>query len=135
MADVGALAKCEGRICTGSFDGSIRVWGGTSLEHERTLRDEEDADDGVRSLAVWEWHLISGHASGAIRVWNVATGACDRKLQGHSRAVRFLAVSGARLVSGSGMSLKVWAMGAGETWPCWRKLVGHTDLVASLATW
>jgi hypothetical protein len=34
----------------GSGDGSIRVWGGASLEHERTLRDEEVA----------EGHLISG---------------------------------------------------------------------------
>jgi hypothetical protein len=34
----------------GSGDGSIRVWGGASLGHERTLRDEKFA----------EGHLISG---------------------------------------------------------------------------
>ena len=95
-----AVAECEGRMCSGSWDGSIRVWGGASLEHERTLRDEEHAEDVVFSLAAWEGHLISGHDSGAIRVWNVATGVCDRVLEGHTDAVSCLAVSGTGLVSG-----------------------------------
>jgi WD40 repeat protein len=123
-------------MCSGSRDGSIRVWGGASLEHERTLRDEEHAKDGVYSLAAWEGHLISGHGSGAMRVWNVATGVCDRLLEGHTRAVRCLAVSGTGLVSGSDdRSVKVWAMGAGASWACERTLVGHAHEVSSLATW
>jgi WD40 repeat protein len=66
----------------------------------------------------------------------VATGACDRKLKGHNRLVRCLAVSGTRLVSGSyDRSVKVWAMGAGASWPCERTLVGHTEPVFTLATW
>jgi WD40 repeat protein len=113
-------------MCSGSRDGSIRVWGGASLEHERTLRDEEHAEDCVCSLAAWEGRLISGHASGAIRVWNVATGACDRVLEGHTDAVKCLAVSGTRLVSGSDDSFfKVWAMGAGASWACERTLVSN----------
>ena len=131
-----AIAECAGRMCSGSEDGSIRVWGGATLEHERTLRDEEDEDDGVGSLAAWEGHIISGHVSGVIRVWNVATGVCDRVLEAHAGEVNCLAVSGTRLVSGSDdMSVKVWAMGAGASWPCERTLVGHADLVVSLATW
>jgi F-box and WD-40 domain protein 7 len=108
------------------------------MEHERTLRDEEDEEDSatVWILAAWEGHLISGHYSGVIKVWNVATGACDRKLVGHTRLVRCLAVSGTRLVSGSyDRSVKVWAMGAGASWPCERTLVGHTQPVFTLATW
>jgi hypothetical protein len=133
---VWAVVECEGRMCSGSRDGSIRVWGGASLEHERTLRDEEDAEDGVGSLAAWNGHLMSGHSSGAIRVWNVATGACDRVLEGHTDAVRCLAVSGTRLVSGSkDMSVRVWAMGPGASWTCERTLVGHADWVLALATW
>jgi WD40 repeat protein len=69
-------------------------------------------------------------------MWNLATGACDGKLEGHTGAVRCLAVSGTRLVSGSyDRSVKVWAMGAGASWPCERKLVGHTEPVTALATW
>jgi hypothetical protein len=134
--DVRAVVECEGRMCSGSEDGSIRVWGGASLEYERTLRDEEDAEDDVLSLAAWEGRLISGHASGSIRVWNVATGACDRVLEGHKGAVLCLAVSGTRLLSGSDdRSVKVWAMGAGASWACERTLVGHDHSVVSLATW
>jgi WD40 repeat protein len=112
------------------------VWGGAILEHERTLRDEEHAEDSVHSLAAWEGHLISGHGSGLIRVWNVVAGVCDRLHEGHTHAVRCLALSGTVLVSGSqDRSVKVWAMGAGASWVCERTLVGHTGLVFSLATW
>ena len=122
-------------MCSGSWDGSICVWGGAALELERTLRDEED-ESRVWSLAAWEGNLISGHEDGAIRVWNVATGARDRKLEGHTNAVVCLAVSGTRLVSGSwDRSVKVWAMGAGASWPCERTLVGHAGWVNTLATW
>jgi WD40 repeat protein len=135
-SSVVSIAECDGRMCSGSPDGSIRVWGGTTLEHERTLRDEQNRRDCVWSLAAWEGNLISGHGSGVIRVWNVATGACDRKLEGHTNTVRCLSVSGMRLVSGSyDRSVKVWAMGAGASWPCERTLVGHTEPVITLATW
>ena len=85
-------------MCSGSADGSIRVWDGATLEHERTLRDGES---DVWSLAAWEGNLISGHGDGMIRVWNVSTGVCDRKFEGHIDAGLCLAVLGARLVSGS----------------------------------
>jgi WD40 repeat protein len=135
-ARVYALAECQGLMCSGSSDGSIRVWGGANLEHQRTLRDEEDPWTSVLSLAAWEGHLISGHESSMIRVWNVATGVCDQVLQGHSDWVRCLSVSGTRLVSGSDdYSVKVWAMGAGAAWPCERTLVGHDGWVCALATW
>ncbi len=66
----------------------------------------------------------------------MATGACNRKLEGHTVSVNCMAVSGTRLVSGSSdRSVKVWAMGAGASWPCERTLVGHTESVITLATW
>ena len=137
-----ALAECKGWMCSGSMDGSIRVWGGATMEHERTIRDEEMPQDGVHSLAAWEGHLISGYSSSAIRVWNVATGALDRSLEGHTGPVKCLAVSGNRLVSGShDRSVKVWAMRAGTAWPCELTLVfgGRDGVVGgevnALAIW
>ncbi len=54
-------------MCSGASDGSIRVWGGATLEHRCTLRDEEDARSTltVLYLAAWERNLISGHNDGA----------------------------------------------------------------------
>ncbi len=81
-------------MCSGSSDGSIRVWGGAATELERTLRDEED-ETPVFSFTAWQGkNLTNGNDSGLIRVWNVATGACDRKLEGHRVAVLCQAVSG-----------------------------------------
>jgi hypothetical protein len=137
-----ALAECEGRMCSGSLDGTIRVWGGASLKRQRTLHDRVAAgeDDGVCSLAAWEGRLVSGHLDSVIRVWNVATGVREWALAGHSGAVRCLAVSETRtrLVSGSDdMSIKVWVLGAGKSWRCQckRTLVGHRGPVFALATW
>jgi hypothetical protein len=132
--DVIALAECEEWVCSGSLDGSIRVWGGATLQHARAMRDE--AEDGVRCLAAWEGRLVSGHDSGLIRTWDAATGECDGVQVGHTDTVRCLAVSGRRLVSGSyDMSVRVWAMGEGRAWPCERTLVSHAGEVCVLATW
>ena len=142
---VRALAECEGRMCSGSVDGSIRVWRLDTLEEERVLLSkwgengegyESDEDDGVNSLAVREGQLISGHGSGKVRVWDVGTGERRRELGGHTGSVWSLCVVGSRLASGSvDRSIKVWAMGQGPEWPCERTLTGHTSGVASLAGW
>ncbi len=52
---------------------------------------------------------MSGSDDHGIRVWDVATGRCKGTLDGHTGDVRCLAVSGDRLVSGSGdKTAKVW---------------------------
>ncbi len=143
--DVRALVACEGRVCSGSWDGSVRVWNWASGEHERTLEPDSDSDDGddsdeendesVYALIAWEGRLISGHGSGRLRAWRVATGACEQVLAGHTGAVRALAVCGPRLASGSDDgSLKVWAA-AGAGAACERLLHGHAGWVVSLVGW
>ena len=136
---VRAIVECEGRMCSGSLDGSIRVWRVNTLEEERVLLsegDESDADEQVYALAVWEGQLISGHESGSVRVWDVGAGELERELAAHFGSVLSLCVVGLRLASGSDDDLiKVWTMGAGPEWPCERTLKGHTDAVASLAVW
>jgi hypothetical protein len=103
--DVWAMVACDGRMCSGSWDGSIRVWSRASGEHVRTLQADEEDDVlyeiGVYALVVWEDRLISGHGSGKMRVWDVATGECCQVLEGHDGAVLALAVCRSRLVSGS----------------------------------
>ena len=138
---VRAIALCDGRVCSGSWDGSIRVWSRASGELERTLEANGAPElpawtKSVRSLAAWEGRLVSGHDSGTLRVWNVATGECDQVLEGHDHAVFALAVCGSRLASGCrDGSIKVWGAGAGAGWICERSLLGHTGAVWSLAGW
>ena len=38
--DVNALAECMGRVCSGSGDGSIRIWSRSTLAVERVLETE-----------------------------------------------------------------------------------------------
>ena len=107
-AYVSALAECEGRVCTGSWDGSILVWsttgdaaegraagaGAAAAAPERALEPEGDHDsDGVHSLAAWGGRLVSGHGSGRLRVWDVATGACCQVVEGHAFQVRLILTS------------------------------------------
>ena len=137
--EVLALAECEGRMCSGSADGSIRVWRLDTLEEERVLLSEgyeSEEDDDVNALAVWEGQLISGDGSGRVRVWDVSTGERRGELAGHIGSVCSLCAVGSHLASGSSdMSIKVWAMGQGPEWPCERTLTGHTSGVKSLAGW
>jgi WD40 repeat protein len=132
--DVTALAECEGRVCSGSDDGSIWVWRMGEATEERLLY--AGAKDAVLSLSAWESHLISGHASGELRVWNVVTGVCNQVIKGHTDSVCALAVCGSRLASSSfNESIKLWAMRAAGPWTCERTLLGHTDWVWSLTVW
>jgi WD40 repeat protein len=132
--EVYALAECSGRMCSGSEDGSIRVWSIATLEEERVI---DNCNDAVWSLAAWEGELISGHGSGRIRAWDAASVERRRELEGHARHVSALRVCGSRLASGSGdHTIKVWRMGqSGVEWACERTLEGHSDCVYTLAAW
>ena len=133
--DVSALVKCGGRMCSGSLDGSIRVWKLGALKEEHVLLSENEEDGGVSALAVWEGQLISGYAYGKVQVWDMGTGERRRELKIQAgRAIVSLCVVGSRLASGSDNgSIKVWVMGQG--WPCERTLGGHKHRVAALAGW
>jgi WD40 repeat protein len=129
-----SLAACDGRMCSGSSDGSIRVWDQATLAPERTLR--EVASDPISALAAWEGLLVSGHDSGELRVWDVRTGACSQVLPGRAHIIMSLAVCGSRLASGSlDGAITVWAMRTAAPWADERALLGHTRAVWSLAAW
>jgi WD40 repeat protein len=133
LDDVMALVECSGRMCSGSLDGTIRVWSMTTLEEERVL---DNYGDRVYSLAVWDGELISGHGSGRVRVWDAASGERRRVLEGHTDWVYALCVCGSRLASGSGdATINVWRMGTGREWACERTLEGHNMGVLALAVW
>jgi hypothetical protein len=143
-SNVLALAECQGRVCSASESGSIRVWSRETLAHERTLhhdaggREEDGFYDPVFALVGWGGRLVSGHDDGHLRVWDVLSGACEQVLEGHAGGVLALAACGPRLVSGSAdESLRVWAAppGGGGPWACERTLLGSGGDVVALAAW
>jgi F-box/WD-40 domain protein 7 len=133
-----AAAECEGRICTGSTDGSILVWniaGKAAQGPERRLV-REGARCSVFSLAACEGRLISGYGDGQLRVWNVVAGTCEQVLaERRSVAVSVcaMAVCGSRLACNTGnRSIRVWAIGAAGRWTVDKMLRGHTDAVRAM---
>ncbi len=135
VGGVTTMVSCDGRICSGSYDGSIRVWSRESGEKVRILQEFRGERDGVNALASWEGCLISGHDRGKVRVFNMVAGEREQDLEGHDGGVRALAVCGLRLVSGcQDGSITVWGMVAGRKW-AERSLLGHIGAVQSLAGW
>ena len=130
-----SLAEGEGRMFSGSLDGSIRVWRTETLEQERVLQSE-DEDDALSSLAVTDGRVISGYSSGRIRVWDAASGERLCELEGHTDSVGSLCVLGPRLASGSDdSSIRVWTRGPGPEWQCERTFSGRRLWVRCLAGW
>jgi WD40 repeat protein len=75
--------------------------------------------------------LLEGSTSATLRVWNVATGECDRMLEGHTKEVTsVVTLTDGRVASGSadGM-LRIWNTITGE---CDCTLKGHAKSVDAL---
>ena len=122
-------------VFLGSDGAWVEVWLGSHADpawSQRCLACCRDSEWRHPAPAVDGRH----RADGWLDLAPLATGVCDQKLEGHTGAVRCLAVSGTRLVSGSDDNfVKIWVTGAEASWQCERTLVGHTDRVVSLATW
>jgi len=76
----------DGRLASGSADGSIVLWDTTRGRAEAALRGHADA---VRGLTLQgrrgeaDGTLVSASADGTIRIWETATGSC-RAIRAHS---------------------------------------------------
>ena len=127
------VAAHGGYVCGGLRDGSIRVWGRSTLEEERTLIGHTSH---VWALLWARGRLVSGSLDRSVRVWDVAAGRCEGVLEGHTDRVTALAESGGRLLSGSwDGTVRVWrAEGAASAWRCEGSLNGGSA-VYSLAAW
>ena len=128
---VGSLvALGNGRLVSGSWDQSLRVWNAVTGECERTLYAHKGS---VRSLAVLsDERVVSGSGDCTLRVWNATTGECERTLEGHTNAVTLLVVLCCScVVSGSDDgTLRVWNAATGT---CERIIDAGRDSVLLLA--
>jgi WD40 repeat protein len=100
----------DGRIASGSNDGSIRIWNedGTSIEWERcTNRKREGYPDGVLCLLqLQDGRIASG--SDVILVWNFDGSFVEWK--GHTGCITCLIqLQDGRIASGSGdQTIRIW---------------------------
>ncbi|KAJ9525337.1 hypothetical protein QJQ45_003294 [Haematococcus lacustris] len=124
---VRALCVAEGRLFSGSYDGTVRVWDESSLQCVAVLRGHTGP---VRTLVYCSGLIFSGSYDKTVRVWDVASLQCQATLTGHTGAVRALVASPHRVFSGSDdTTIKVWDV---ESFSCLKTLEGHEDNVRVL---
>jgi hypothetical protein len=130
---VRAIAACDGWVCSGSEDGSSRVWRMMGKETDTSVRVWAIGADAPRtckrtllghtgcvsSLVQWQGKVLSGSVDMmSIRVWDVGTGAHDaRATLASDNSIYRLAVHGDRLycVSSDG-TIRMWALGRAVLW-------------------
>ena len=100
---VASLAGWEGKLVSGSWDSTIRVWELDTGELDATLTGHRAA---VYALLVHGERLFSASADGSIRAWAVGTWAAAAIVEAYDvgdsgQWPRCLAASGSKLISGS----------------------------------
>jgi len=112
---VNALALTgDGRVVSGSSDGTVMVWDLNSGHEERTLTGHGGR---VMALALTgDSRVVSGSYDGTLKVWDLNSGQEQRTLTGRGAGVNALAMTGdGRVVSGSDDgTLKVWDLNSGS---------------------
>ena len=90
----------DGRIVSGSYDKTIKVW---DLESGRLLRSLEGHTSEVNAVALTaDGRIVSGSWDNTIKVWDLESGRLLRSLAGHADSVRTVALTAdGRIVSGS----------------------------------
>jgi WD40 repeat protein len=127
----------DGRVISGSHDGTVRVWDLDSGELLRTLTDHQSHLRGVGAVAVSAdgGRAVFGDYGGTVRVWDLDAGELLHSLTGHRRNLRVEAVAvtaeGRRAVSGGyDGKVLVWDLDSGELL---HSLTGHHSAVRAVA--
>ena len=92
---VGSMALAltgDGRVVSGSADGTVKVWDLNSGQEQRTLSGH---GGGVMALALTgDGRVVSGSSDGTVKVWDLDSGQEQRTLSGHGGVVWALAIDG-----------------------------------------
>ena len=79
----------DGRIVSGSGDGTLRLWGATGTSCERVMKSGSGSVSGtvcaLDTLGVGR--VVSGSTDRMVSIWNLVDGTCERILGGHASSV------------------------------------------------
>jgi WD40 repeat protein len=81
----------DGRIVSGSGDGTLRVWGiGTKGNAcERVMKSGTGSSSGTVCALGWmgAGRVVSGTTARMVSIWHIENGTCERMLGGHGASV------------------------------------------------
>lgn len=119
----------DGKLATGSYDKTIKIWNPSQLSCEVILHGHTDKIFSLTQLN--DGRLASGSRDNTIRIWNGTNWTCLASLSGHSDAVfTLLQIQNGYLLSGSAdKSIKVWDV---NSMKCLNSLDEHDDIIYSL---
>ncbi|KAG4432840.1 hypothetical protein IFR05_011679 [Cadophora sp. M221] len=127
-----AFSKNGGRLLSGSWDGSLRLW---ELDTERTLQSfHGHSDDATNVVFVGDETVLASASSDAtIKFWDASSGSLLQELNDHKDRISGLAYAtdGGELASGSGDgTIRIWDI---ETGLAVRTLPGEHGGIWSIA--
>jgi WD40 repeat protein len=110
----------DGRLCTGLYDGVIKVWNTSTYECELKLLGHSHRINVIIHLK--DGRICTASDDSTIKLWNLVTGECEATLEGHDDAVTALVQgSSNHLYSGSSdRTIRVWGLHTGLSlkWIC-----------------
>lgn len=93
------------QACSGSMDGTVRVWNLTTGQCVHTLTGHTSL---VGLLGLSPSYLVSAAADSTLRVWDPDSGELKHTLQAHTGAITCFQHDEFKVLSGSDGTLKMW---------------------------
>ena len=116
----------DGRIVSGSWDDTLRIWDPTTGECLQVL---EGHSDSINCIGIMKDEcIVSGSLDHTLRIWDSTTGECLQVLEGHSGTINCIGImEDGRIVSGSwDDTLRIWDSTTGE---CLQVLEGNSGTI------
>ncbi len=123
-----AVARADGRIISGSLDGTFKVW--EAGKPPRTVQAHMPPL-GALALSPDGGRIATGGGDGSLKLWDAATGVPAFTLAGHDGRVECVTFSrDGRLLASGGEELKLWDAKSGKEI---FTLKGHAEPIRGVA--
>jgi F-box and WD-40 domain protein CDC4 len=99
------LDPTRNQACSGSMDGTVRVWNLQTGQCQHTLTGHTSL---VGLLGLSPSHLVSAAADSTLRIWDPDTGELRHTLAAHTGAITCFQHDEFKVLSGSDGTLKMW---------------------------